>query len=435
MTDYNPTAANIISSLGIKGATVDTPAPGYVPVLGPDGRLSARFIPAGTITVSLSTLSDVAYVDPYTATPAAERNGAITSPFISLEEAVAGFRLHGGAATRGCAAFMLAPGKYLDSNVDFRQLASGGVSELCLIGLGKCNFSASRVLMRLNDGVRLSIQGIVTSGTISLLCSGPEVTLLWNTEIHALSASSGMTVKIAPGARVDSTNAPTVTYLAEASKVVNDSQVVGDTVKGALDRLNARKVRVIRLSAGSSGFSEGSSYDIGAGSSGGGYDFFDMRSRDRALADGLNRLIADLRNGNFDTVTANMVIADVVKTTELQMESLVLGGYRLEVDPYGYLVVSEASDTPIRPPSATLLIRDSVTGALYYLGVSNGRMYVAKADEDGSSESSSSAGTEIIDALEIIDPYSDSRYEVIMSDGRLVIRLADSGSSSGSSSQ
>ena len=127
-----PTAANIISSLGIKGATVSENLPGYVPVLDATGHLNAKFIPANAEQYAIQPLSDVAFVDPYTTVGFDSegtdvdtdpenmiRIGSIAAPFKSVTEAASRYAPTDAALAGKYAAFMLAPGKYDDGEIAF----------------------------------------------------------------------------------------------------------------------------------------------------------------------------------------------------------------------------------------------------------------------------------------------------------------------------
>ena len=98
------------------------------------------------------------------------------------------------------------------------------------------------------------------------------------------------------------------------------------------------------------------------------------------------------------------------------MDSLALGGYRLEIDANGYLVVSGRSETPPSPPNRVVLIRDtgsSGDGAIYLLGVSNGRLFIDQYDGGSSSP--------VENALSVYDPDTDYEYAVSVDNGRVVI--------------
>lgn len=438
-TQKTPTAANIISSLGVKGAISSIPAgedaskyEGFLPVLDANGRLNANFIPPEAAQISIPTLSNVAYVDPYTDVQeyAADgitrlRVGSVVAPFKSIEEAAANFSPTEDAKSGKYVAFVLAPGKYEDTEMRFPS----GRSPLSvyLIGTGNCIFASNITTFSIHgmssaSGGRrpvLFLQNVYMAGEISV-STGADAVVIGKTYVHQLSVGSGSKVSIASDCRVDSTNAGTVAFLSEDSRIGNTSGVKGDTVKDAVGRLGRRKVRISKITADSSGIDIDSSSFVDVSetsSSGDSFGVFDLRMRDRVLVESIKRLFDRGKNIVADSVTAKTVVADSVRTKELRMDSLALGGYRIEIDAYGYLVVSDGSATPPRPPDSVVLLRDTVNGALYMLGVSNGRMYIAGADDESSS-------SDPVDVMTVYDPDSGTEYAVSVEEGRLVIRSA-----------
>ena len=435
-----PTAANIIASLGVKGAISSIPTgeaasnyAGFLPVLDANGKLNAKFIPSEAAQISIPTLSNVAYVDPYTDVDeyAADgetrlRVGSIVAPFKSLEEAAANFAPTSDAQAGKYVAFVLAPGKYEDTEMRF---PSGKAPlSVYLIGTGDCMFASNITKfavygMSSASGGRqpvLFLQNIYMAGEISV-STGADAVVIGKSYIHQLTVGSGSKVSIASDCRVDSTDAGTVAFLSEDSRIGNTSGVKGATVRDAVGRLGRRKVRIANITADSSGMEVASSSYVDipeTSSSGDSFGVFDLRERDRVFVESINRLFARGRDIVANSVTAKTVVADVVKTKELRMDSLALGGYRLEIDAYGYLVVSDGSATPPRPPDSVVLLRDTVSGALYMLGVSSGRMYIAGADDESSS-------SDPLDVMTVYDPDSGNEYAVSVEEGRLVIRLVE----------
>lgn len=111
------TSANILSSLGIKGASVEggSGKSGFVPVLGSDGKLDTSVIPAERLSEELviPPLHNVAYVSSGTS-PESEPDGSIASPFRTIGE----------AAERSYDSIILTPGSYSESNVHFTSYSS-----------------------------------------------------------------------------------------------------------------------------------------------------------------------------------------------------------------------------------------------------------------------------------------------------------------------
>lgn len=441
---FSPTAANILSSLGIKGVTVSESKPGFVPVLGSDGKIDAALIPANAAQLAIPSLGGVAVIDPNTDVAASVRKGSMEAPFKSLAEAAEKFVPSEAAYASKRIGFLLMPGKYEDGSVVFSILPPadpeyGEVRWLpdyvYLIGLGECNFSSSVTLYGIPNGKNLFLQNIVAYNAVTVMSSGVSVTCAGKTYIGTLTATGSLVLGLSSESKVESTNATKV-YLSDAFHVGNvpdpdgtDSYpaVKGTTVGHALARLGHRKIRLSHLTVTSSGVDAGSSYDdISAESAGDGYDVFDLRSRDRTLAAAINGFVRLAKKGEFATVTAGTVVADVVKTKELSISSLSLGGYKLEIDMYGYLVVAGGNASPPRPMGSTVLIRDSVTEELYCLGVSDNRLYVEPVEEDSSDSSSYPYDIYILD---VIDPDSGLEYELRILDGRLVISSPGSSSS------
>lgn len=427
-SQMSPTAANIISSLGIKGATVNENLPGYVPVLDANGKLNAKFIPADAAQLSIPPLSNLAFVDPYTSVAeyAADgvtrlRVGSVVAPFKSISEAAENFSPTSDAAAGKYVAFALVPGKYEDDVIQFPV----GKSPLSLyfIGLGECRFSQSKLTIYGMSGTIsgrkpvVFLQNVYMAGEIAMSTDSDAV-VLGKSYIHVLSIGSGNTLSLASESRVDSTDAGTVSFLSEASRIKNTSDVHGVTVGDALGRLGRRKVRISNVTADSSGFdiNSSSSYiDLSAESSGSS-DIYDLRRRDRLFVEGINRLFKRGKDIVADSVTAKTVIADVVNTKELRMDALALGGYKLTIDTYGYLVVADGSQPLPPPPDSVVLIRDtgsSGEGAIYLLGVANGRLFIDPYDDGSSSP--------VENVLNVYDPDTGYEYAVSVDNGRVVI--------------
>lgn len=436
-TQKTPTAANIISSLGVKGAISSIPAgedaskyEGFLPVLDANGRLNAKFIPPDAAQISIPTLSNVAYVDPYTAVKEYAENktrlrvGSIAAPFKSIEEAAANFSPTDDAKSGKYVAFVLAPGKYEDSEIAF-PLGMEPLS-VYLIGTGECRFADNitklvvRGMPSASEGKRpvLFLQNIYMKGEISV-STGADAVVIGKTYVGQLSVGSGSMLSIASDCRVDSTDAGTVAFLSEDSRIRNTSGVKGDTVKDAVGRLGRRKVRISKITADSSGIDIDSSSFVDVSetsSSGDSFGVFDLRMRDRVLVESIKILFDRSKNIVADSVTAKTVVADYVRTKELRMDSLALGGYRLEIDAYGYLVVSDRSATPPSPPEKVVLIRDTGSsggGAIYLLGVANGRLFIDPYDDGSSSP--------VKNVLSVYDPDTGYEYAVSVDNGRVVI--------------
>lgn len=422
MANISPTAANIIASLGIKGVTDGTDRAelqrGYLPMLGADGKLSPEFIPASAAEMSVPPLSDVKFVDSGVAVAADHRNGSIAAPFKTIAEAA------GSVNATSRIAIVITPGSYNESSISFPYS-----DEVYLIGIGKCVLTGSTTAISMRSGAKLFLQEIDAGANGLSVTGASEIACLGETHIGTLTAD-GITLRMSAESRVDSTSAAKI-YLATDSHVGNTSEVHGATVCDALTRLGRRRIRVANISADSSGIDVGSSsyVDIPASSYGSGVEVFDLRGHDMVMVDFLNRLAKNSRDIVAETVTAKTITADEFKTRKLEMDYMAIGGYLLTVDAYGYLVVatdgSESSSYPPVPgPSPDdIIIRDSVLDDVFYrLGVERGRMYIANAEQDGSSP------YPVRTELTITDSYTGLEYQVRMENRRMVI--AGFGSSS-----
>jgi len=444
-----PTAANIISSLGIKGATVSDALPGYVPVLGPDGKLSADFIPADAALSALPGLSDAAFVDPNTDVEQRLRKGSIEAPYKTLSEAAEKFRPSASSQSAKNVAFILAPGVYgVDGNtsVDFPQGWNdefpdrGNPLKVYLIGIGVCRFSNDIVVsgMDASSGQTLVLQN-VDIGTHNLTVLGnATVVLLGKTYIGgSLSAGSsdseGTRVQLNVGvlrlsadSYVGSPFASSIDYISKDARIANTSGVRGSaTVKEALDRLDARKIRFSRIYGSGSGLTAGSSYDVSAESAGG-YDVYRAVDRDMALVSAIRNLYGKLSNINAQTVTAvDIEATGTLKAKTLSIDVLKLSGYEVEIDNYGYLVVSD--DHPLHPDDGAVILRDLAPGdgRLWLVGVYDGRMFIDPYYEDGSISSSSSYDYpySVVDEIDLQD--GTTKYKVTIAGGQMQIETVN----------
>lgn len=352
-SSLSPTASNILSSLGIKGATVDKRLPGCVPVLNERGEIDELLIPGIGSAISSGRIGNVAVVDPAAdggsdSSSGFSPTGSVMAPFRSLEEAAAGFVPYGPDADS--MVFLMAPGVYGDVTVTF----SGSYHPLRVyfIGMGECRMSEDVTFGGLSPaqgGVNPSISffNVVSNGTVKVLGS-PTVSCRGGTYLSELlfGDADSAVVRIASDSRVSSTNAAKV-YMSDSGNVGNTSEVTGVTVEDALDRLGGRKIRMASLTFGSSGVDVESSYVDVSAESAGSCDVFDISERDRVIAEGVNGFF---RRGRFQavsagSVTAGTVDAGTVKADSVNAGTLKFGSYAIRVDSYGYLVVGEESDS------------------------------------------------------------------------------------------
>ena len=440
MAEYKPTAANIISSLGINGLTVNETLPGYVPVLDDNGKLSAKLIPDTGKLFSVKTLSNVVFVDPNTDVED-NRNGSITAPYKSLTEAAKKFKpqFFKKDAVSKPIGFILAPGVYTDSLVSFvssdsanstKDLSADELEEalakaptdIYLIGIGECSFASGNTLSLegfAGDKPTVFIQNISVKNLS--IADTASVTVIGKTNIVELNcAANGENSDLFIGgdSRVLSSNIDNISYLSEANNVGNTSNVSGVTVHDALNRLGGRKLRVAKVTSDDSGFGIDQTYsyeDVGITDSGD-FEYYDLRERDKLFIEGINNLISRGKNIVVDTVTTGSITATTITADKLLMKSIILNGYQLSIDSYGYLVVLDGDAQPPNPPTtlnSLVLLRDTDNGAIFKLGVINGRLYIEDTEDTGS---------EIVDSLTLTDFTDGSKYDVYINGGKVIIK-------------
>lgn len=422
-----PTAANIISSLGVKGAISRIPHgadasayANFVPVLDENGKLSVDFIPSSVVEKVVRTISNVAVVDPNTEVEEDNRSGSTVAPFKTLHEAASKV----GFDSAGRCVVLLMPGKYSGNDnayMDFRGLGKF----VAIVGIGTCEISSGTFNIYGVSGGQVFLQNITTNNNVQVYYSS-GIACLGRTYIGGTLTVGQITLKLSSEARVNSTDAKAIQYLSDSDHIGNTSNVPGATVSKALDRLHSRKIRVTKASVGDSGIDIGSSSfeDIKADSDGS-TDIYDLRRHDEVFIQGLNKISERMTNLVAETVTAKRIVADEIQVDSLKMNALTLGGYKLGIDTYGYLVVLDG-DSEITPPKGVILIEDtgsSGNGEIYALSVSNGRLYIG--DDFGSSSS-----PEVLRQFTVIDSRTGEEYAVTCVNGRLFIDIvAGSGDS------
>lgn len=417
------TAANIISSLGVKGATWCIPPGtdgasfgGFVPVLGPGGKLDISFIPEGAAELSVQRLHNVVIVDP--GTTATTRTGSIIAPFKTISEAAAALVID--AEAESDYTILLTPGVY-DAQEDASVLFAASPKAVYIIGLGKCQLKhAATTFSGIDYGGSLTLVNICTTGNISVPnCA--SVTCRGVTSISGtLSTLSTSVLYLAPEAFIATTTANEVRYLSDTGRIGNSSNVADSkTASDALNRLNSRLVRVSTMTEDEDGhLVEGAAEDIpAAADSSKNLDFYDLSHHEHTLVAKINNLVDLSKNGVAETLQAKTVTADSIYAKELRINAINLGGYLLAVDAFGYLVVSD-SGTPPDPPSEAILIRDSDTGIVYKIGMSDGRLYIVDEYDDQDDPG------EVSTIIPIVDSETGLKYEVFMESGRLMVQPA-----------
>lgn len=416
-----PTAANIISSLGVKGAIASIPQgvdpaayAQFVPMLDADGKLSVDFIPSSVVEKVVRPITNVVIVDPNTEVDDDNRSGSAVAPFKNLHEAAANVGFDG---SKHCA-ILLMPGKYSGNDnayMEFKQATAGTV---VIIGIGDVELATSilNIYGQAVSGGKVYLQNVSTNNSIQVYYSS-SVMCLGRTYVGGKLLVGQITLKLSSESRIASTDARTVQYLSELSYIGNTSAVPGVTAKDALDRLDARKIRIAKLVLGESGIDVGgSSYEDLSATSDSGTDIYDLRKHDQAVVGGVRKLQDSLKNLVSETVTAKKIVADEIQVNSLKMNALTLGGYKLGIDAYGYLVILDG-DSAITPPKGVILIEDtgsSGNGEIYAISVSNGRLNVGI-------DAGESSSPEVLQALTVVDARTGEEYEVTMVNGRLEI--------------
>lgn len=422
MASKKPTAANILASLGVKGAVGMIPEgespssyAGFVPMLDEDGKLNIKFIPSLAVESTVAPLKNVVVVDP--GSSASEETGSVIAPFKTIDAAARAAKTDAS----GRCAILLVPGRYPATNNSIAQF-SNTPSEVFFLGVGECVLDATTFNVGgLAANGSVYFKDVVVNSCVSIVNSA-TVTCLGRTYIGNLDVGAGSYLKLSSEATVESTNAEHVSYLSEASRIGNDSLARGGTVKDALNRLHGRKIRLFDITAGDSGFSYDSSscLDVGA-SSCGGFDAYDLRRLEKVIINGINKFVKKdedikARTVKAETVTADTVKAGLVEADGLKIDAMVFGGYKLTIDNYGYLVVADG-DTPIEPPSKVILISDSAPSdyAVYAITAVNGRLHMANADMMDSGSSSE----DIVTELHVADTATGAEYVVKVVNGHL----------------
>lgn len=415
----SPTAANIISSLGIKGAISEIPAgvsasafAGFLPVLNEEGKLDAQMISARAAQEALPTTTNVAFVDQSVASGTA-KTGSIVAPYGTIAEAAANSAARNGESL----VIILSPGSHAGGTATFATYPNGNrLGRLYIIGLGLCSLTGSLTIEGLASGAAVFFVDMYVSGnnTVTITSSAPHVSCLGSSQIGVLNGPQGdvnSSLLLSPESRVSSTNIENIDFTADAEHIKYSNGTVADT----LDRLDARRIRIAKITAGSSGFViDGSSYL--AAESGSSFEAYDLFNHDKRIVEGVNKYVKAGRNLDVDTITADKVTAGVVETDELKMSYLTLGGYRIEIDPYGYLVVTDSADSPVAPPKNLLLLEDSVTHIIYGIGIASGRAYAVNLEDESSSYSGA------VTVLHVTEDGTGNVYDLTMEDGRLIIR-------------
>lgn len=338
---FTPTAANIIASLGIKGASVTggEGMSGYVPVLNEDGRLDVSTFDAQELTKSLDVapLTNLAYVD-YGSTHNAP-TGSSLAPFKSLKDAMAkGFGSYVIVGTPGDAENVSASA----SKSDVIRIFS--TSETAFGNLTFTGLKAGQTFVFWN----INANAITFSGESPckvVFFGRGTVGSLVGTTTDAENPTSYSIAELAYSAEYDIQNKKYVAserLLDTSARVANSStEVQGTTVSDATTRLGQRTITVTTFTSEKNvGLVEGTkTIEVTRGAAEGRDDY---ALTDTGLAEAANSIFhKDNDSPVYQDVTAATVTATSVEATSMKIDSMTLGDSTLIVDADGFLVVKE----------------------------------------------------------------------------------------------
>lgn len=341
VNSFTPTAANVIASLGIKGASVTggEGMAGYVPVLNEDGRLDGSTFDVQELAKSLDVapLTNLAYVD-YGSTHNAP-TGSSLAPFKSLKDAMA----------KGFGSYVIvgAPGDA--ENVSSSAIKSDVVrifstSETTFGNLTFTGFKAGQTFVFWN----ISANTIAFSGEspckVVFFGRGTVGSLVGATT-DAKNPDSYSIAELAYSAEYDIQAKKYVAserLLDTSARVANSSaEVQGTTVADATTRLGQRTITVTTFTSEKNvGLVEGTkTIEVTQGTAEGRDDY---ALTGAGLAEAANSTFhKDNDSPVYQDVTAATVTATSVTATSMETDAMTLGNATLVVDADGFLVVKE----------------------------------------------------------------------------------------------
>lgn len=341
---YSPTAANVLSSLGVNGASIEggTAKSGYVPILDASGKLDISTLPMDLISarIEVPALDNAIYVDakagqsgvPYVPT------GSIVAPFASLRE----------AAATGASGFVLVSGSDYaidsvtmnteDAVIKLSSTGSSSYGSLAFYGYrpGSCfileNISVGELSFRASCSCRVILTGHCTIRKIKGETADPS---------DPMSEKYLSEVVIGPSAEVIDIDSSVnyVSYWTTSDRLTNSSSVVGKTVSDATDRLGQRHIRTAVFTADASGIHASGTQDVTAAEEDG-YDCHDITESSKSLAAAAN---ATFYKRNDSPKFSNTVVADLaaevaVSAPEISAESFYVNDVRMTVTD-GFLTI------------------------------------------------------------------------------------------------
>ena len=340
---YNPTFANILSSLKVKGATIKggSGKDGHVPILNDNGELDLSVIPISSIENSLTIqpLSKIAFVNPNDTRPDLTRDGSIALPYTSLSSAAAGNFTN----------FIVVPGSYASATVAIMN--NNGGSTVNIFGLGYTSFNGL-TFTGYSESTVFRLYNINITGTLAFDNNTQYCTLILEgdssiSSITSPDMTSPLEIYVGAHCEIGETDGNAViSYLSSSSRVKNDSQhVEGDTVSDAVDILGTRKIRIPIFTADSHGLRVDSS-DYEEISVPEDDDTYSVVAIGTTLASAINGLFH--KNGDspvYSNVDATNISATDINTTSITTQTLKFGTAEspkaiITVDSNNFLVVS-----------------------------------------------------------------------------------------------
>lgn len=348
----NPTAANILSSLQISGATAKggQGAEGMVPVLNAAGKLDKSFIPLDAISqeISLPPLDRTAYVD--RSSEAETPDGSIAKPYKTLA----------AAAQAGFANFILSPGDYGAVTLDLNNVESSWIR---ILGTGSVSFTTlnirnykenanivllnasvtSSLMMASNLNSNLYLMGFATYNTVQGTLDNIDDPFTATKYLRSLNIGPCVRLVNPP------VNAETLLFLAEDSRIGNSTEIPGATARDVIKRMRATKITVptfaMTLGHPENGISCSES-QVEVDESLNAYGLMDLGN---TLVKKINEVF--YRKGSSLEVTgvsatgavqaASVTAGTVTATTKVVAPRIQIGSSILKVDDEGFLVVEE----------------------------------------------------------------------------------------------
>lgn len=340
--NYNPTFANILSSLRIKGASITggTGKEGFVPVLKEDGTLDVSVIPVEELNSSLAVpvFEGVAFVNSND-TRSGTRDGSIALPYKKLEYAPTSFHN-----------FILASGNY---GTDKLEIVNTGGSLVRIVGIGDVNFS-SLTFQGYSEGTVFELYNVVVTGTLTFEenVTTSTLTLDGTSLINAVNIpneDSVAHVRLGANCKINGFSGNgehDVEYLASTNRIANNSTVVsGDTVTIVIDKLGSRKIEIPIFTADSHGLHvDSSDYELVTADSD--RNVYSIVALGQTIADAINETFhKDGDSPYYNDVTAENITANAISTTEITTNVINLGissesNAILKIDSDKFLVIA-----------------------------------------------------------------------------------------------